>query len=129
MTGLKPTLMLRWFFGGPIVAATLLGGCSDRGPTDTALEVTGRVDVALLPQGSALVSWMGRSGKGVGQIRRREVTVEGERGPIQLIAEGRFSRNTGFPQMVRAGDRLVYAWPEPGKPRQVRTAFSPLGDG
>jgi len=91
--------------------------------------VKGRVDVALLPDGSAMVSWMAKSADGTGQLRMRQLTIKGDPGPIQRIAEGNYSRNAGFPQMVRAGDRLVYSWPEPGEPRQVLTAFSPLGGG
>jgi hypothetical protein len=55
--------------------------------------------------------------------------MRGDAGPIRVIAEGEYPRRTGFPQMVRAGDRLVFAWPEPGKPKQVFTAYSPLDDG
>ncbi len=91
--------------------------------------VSGRVDVALLPNGSAMVSWMGKSAEGIGQVRMREVTPGGELGSIHLITEGKFSRNTGFPQMIRADDRLVFAWPESGKPRQVSTAYLPLIEG
>lgn len=91
--------------------------------------VKGRVDVTLLPNGAAMVSWMSKSADGAGQMRMRQVTMNGETDPVQQIAEGKYSRNSGFPQMVRAGNRLVYAWPEPGEPRQVLTAFSPLGDG
>jgi len=91
--------------------------------------VKGRVDVTLLPDGSAMVSWMAKSADGTGQLRMRRLTINGEPESIQQIAEGNYSRNAGFPQMIRAGDRLVYAWPEPGEPRQVLTAFSPLGDG
>jgi len=92
-------------------------------------KVSGRVDVELLPNGAAMVSWMGKSAEGVGQVRARQVTIEGDLGPIKLITEGKFSRNTGFPQMVKAGDRLVFAWPEPGKPKQVSTAYSLLEEG
>jgi len=88
--------------------------------------VKGRVDVALLPGGLSVVSWMAKSADGTGQMRIRQITSDGKAGPIQLLAEGKYSRNAGFPQMIRAGNRLVYAWPEPGEPRQVLTAFSQL---
>jgi hypothetical protein len=91
--------------------------------------VSGRVDVVLLGNGPAVVSWLAKSEDGVGQSRMRQVTIGGDAGPVQVIAAGEYSRNSGFPQMVKAGDRLVYAWPEPGKPQRVLTAFSPLGDG
>ncbi len=91
--------------------------------------VKGHVDVALLPNSSAMVSWTGKTEAGIGQVRMRQVTMGGDRGPVQVIAEGQYSRNSGFPQMVRAGDRLVFAWPGSGESKQVLTAFSPLGGG
>jgi hypothetical protein len=89
----------------------------------------GRMDVALLPGGAAAVSWVAKSAADVGQMRMRKVTIDGDAGPIQVIAESKYARNAGFPQMVRAGERLVYAWPEPGEPGEVLTMYSPLGDG
>ena len=47
--------------------------------------------------------------------------------PIHIVAEGGFTRNSGFPQMIRVGDQLVFAWPEPGDPKHVRTAISSNG--
>ncbi len=91
--------------------------------------VSGGVDVVLLADGTAAVSWLAKSDDGVGQLRMRQVPMRGDAGPIRVIVEGEYPRRTGFPQMVRAGDRLVFAWPEPGKPKQVLTAFSPLDDG
>jgi hypothetical protein len=91
--------------------------------------VSGGVDVVLLADGAAAVSWLAKSDEGVGQLRIRQVPMRGDAGPIRVIAEGEYPRRTGFPQMVRAGDRLVFAWPEPGKPKQVLTAYSPLDDG
>ena len=76
-----------------------------------------------------MVSWVRKSQDGTGQLRVRRVTSEGELGEIELITEGEYSRNAGFPQMVRAGDRLVFAWPEPGEPRAVRTKSIPLSGG
>jgi len=91
--------------------------------------VSGRVDVALLASDTAAVSWVGKTVDGRAQLRMRRVTMAGDQGPIQVVAEGEYSRSAGFPQMVNTGDRLVFAWPEPGEPRQVLTAFSMLSDG
>jgi hypothetical protein len=91
--------------------------------------VRGRVDVALLPDRSAVVSWVAKSEEGAGQLRMRQVTVAGDMGPIELVTEGEYSRNAGFPQMVKAGGRLVFAWPEPGEPRHVHTAYLRLDEG
>lgn len=88
--------------------------------------VSGRVDVVMLPDGSALVSWMARPAQGPGQIRMRRVPAAGAPGPIRVIAEGEVSRASGFPQMIEAGERLVYAWTQPGESSQVLTAWSAL---
>lgn len=85
--------------------------------------VRGRVDVALLPGGDAAVSWVAKPDDETAQLRLRRATIDGNPGPIEIVAQGRYSRNAGFPQMVRAGDRLVFAWPEPGEPRRVLTAY------
>lgn len=88
--------------------------------------VRGRVDVVLLPGGDAAVSWVGKPDDEIGQLRLRRVTIDGGMGPIEVVAQGLYSRNAGFPQMVRAGDRLVFTWPEPGEPKRVLTAYKML---
>jgi hypothetical protein len=88
--------------------------------------ISGRVDIALLAGGPAVVSWLVKSDNGASQLRTRRVPVSGDAGPVEVVAEGTYSRSAGFPQMVKANNRLVFAWPEPGEPRQVLTAFSPL---
>ena len=88
--------------------------------------VSGRVDVTLLADDAALVTWTGRSASGDGQLRQRRIPATGGPGPVQVIAEGDVSRSAGFPQMINGRDRLVYAWTRPGEPSQVLTAWAPL---
>lgn len=88
--------------------------------------VRGRVDVSLLPDGSAAVSWIGKPDDDTGELRMRTVTMDGALTPVQVIATGAYSRNAGFPQMVRAGSQLVYAWPEAGDERSIHTAVARL---
>lgn len=88
--------------------------------------VSGRVDVTLLADDAALVTWTGRSASGDGQLRQRRIPATGAPGPVQVIAEGDVSRSAGFPQMINGRDRLVYAWTRPGEPSQVLTAWAPL---
>lgn len=88
--------------------------------------VRGRVDVALVADGQAVVSWAAKTADDKGELRMRRVSASGDMGPIQVITEGGFSRSSGFPQMVATPDRLVFAWPEPGDPAQVLTAYSLL---
>jgi len=88
--------------------------------------VSGRTEVTLLADGSALVSWTGRSASGEGELRQRRIPLTGAPGPVQVLARGDVSRSAGFPQMVQSPDRLVYAWTRPGEPSQVLVAWSPL---
>src|SRR5690606_19218310 len=87
--------------------------------------VIGKTDVVLLADGTSFVIWTARSGDG-GQLRLRSVAPDGTLGPIQVVADGNLTRNSGFPQMVQAGDGLVFAWPEAGEPARILTAYASL---
>lgn len=89
-------------------------------------DVSGRVDVVLLADGSALVTWLARRADGGGELRMRRVPARGAPGEVRVVARGEVSRSSGFPQLVATGDRLVYAWTEPGTPSRVMAAWSPL---
>ncbi len=82
---------------------------------------TGRVDVVLLPDGSALVCWMSGTADG-GAIKVRRIQSNGALGPVAIIAKTDISRSGGFPRMARLGDEVHFAWTEFGKPSRVRTA-------
>ncbi|RYY31322.1 MAG: hypothetical protein EOO04_01710 [Chitinophagaceae bacterium] len=66
---------------------------------------TGRVDALLLDATSAIVCWM----EG-GNIKAVKVHNDGTREASQLIATSSTSRSSGFPQMTRAGDDILFAW-------------------
>lgn len=82
----------------------------------------GRVDVLMLADGSALVSWLERTAKG-GEVKVRLLRPDGSRGQSITIAESSVARVSGFPQMARAGDEIIFAWTDPGTPSRVRTAL------
>ncbi|MBA2702221.1 MAG: exo-alpha-sialidase [Blastocatellia bacterium] len=84
-------------------------------------ETLGRVDVLLLPDGSALVCWLSGTAEG-GAIKVRRVQADGSVGPPAVIAKTDISRSSGFPRMARLGDEVFFAWTEFGKPSYVRTA-------
>lgn len=86
--------------------------------------VSGRVDVALVAEDLAVVSWTSKPASGPGQWRLRVMPARGEPGPERLVTEGDVSRAGGFPQMIHAGDRLVFAWTVPGEPSRVMTAWA-----
>jgi hypothetical protein len=85
----------------------------------------GRVDVRLLDDGSAVVSWIERLEDGA-EIRLRRVSADGRPGTAAVIAASSGERASGFPRIARTGDALVFAWTEPGDPTTVRTARMPL---
>lgn len=85
----------------------------------------GRVDVLLLDDGAALVSWLENTGDAA-ELRVRRVTPAGGAGPALTVAATSGARASGFPRMARRGDGVVFAWTEPGSPSRVRVAAARL---
>jgi len=81
----------------------------------------GRVDVLMLTDGSALVSWLERTAKG-GEVKVRRVRPDGSRDEAITVPESSAARVSGFPQMTRTGNEIIFAWTDPGTPSRVRTA-------
>ncbi len=88
----------------------------------------GRVDVALLRDGSALVSWIERTGGDTAAVRVRRVTPDGKLAAPITVAASSAARASGFPRMVIRGDDAIFAWTEPGRPSAVRLATLSIGD-
>jgi hypothetical protein len=82
----------------------------------------GRVDVQLLPDGSAIVSWLEKLSSGGGEVRVRRVKADGKLGDAVAVSAPGAARSNGFPQMVRVGNELIFAWTGP----RVLTAVLPL---
>jgi hypothetical protein len=74
----------------------------------------GRVDVVLLEDGAAIVSWIERTGGGRADVRVRYVTPGGQAGPSLPVSASSSERASGFARMARiAGDgdeHVVIAW-------------------
>jgi hypothetical protein len=109
----KPTVRMAFSqdagktFGGPIQV--------DDG------NAVGRVDVLMLPDGSALVCWLSGTPE-KGAIKARRVHPDGALGAVSVVAESDTSRSSGFPRIARLGREIFFAWTEFGKPSRVRTA-------
>jgi len=118
---------LAWFTGEGDEPRVQVAFSGDAGATFGAParvddgEVKGRVDVVLLRDGSALVSWMSGSAEG-GANKVRRVAPDGTLGPVAIIAQTDISRSSGFPRMALLGDTVYFAWTQFGKPSRVRTA-------
>jgi hypothetical protein len=120
------------WFTAPDQPRVRLAFSSDSGRTFSAPvevaagAVAGRVDVVLLDEGRAVVSWLAGAPGGtafVAQPFARDGTVAG---PPVLITRSSIERASGFPQMVRSGDRLIFAWTQVGEPPSLRTAVARL---
>lgn len=88
-------------------------------------DAMGRVDVLVLPDGSALVCWMSGTADG-GAIKTRHVSHDGALGPVAVVARTDVSRASGFPRMARLGEDIYFTWTEFAKPTRVRTAAATL---
>jgi hypothetical protein len=74
----------------------------------------GRVDVELLDDGSAAVSWIELAGQQA-EFRVRRISSAGERGPSTVIAPISATRSSGYPRMSSAGGELLFAWTATGE--------------
>ena len=81
----------------------------------------GRVDVEMLDEKSAIVSWMEN-----GHIKAQKVYKDGKKEPSIIIATSSEERSGGFPQMTLSGANLIFAWTD-DKEKRIKTAIVGLG--
>lgn len=65
----------------------------------------GRVDVVMLDDKSAMVSWMEGA-----TIKAVKVYADGKKESPIMIASSSEARSGGFPQMTKAGNKIFFAW-------------------
>lgn len=76
----------------------------------------GRVDVVMLNEKTAMISWMEGS-----TIKALKINSDGTKGKPIIIAESSDSRASGFPQMTKAGNQLIFAWTD-NKEKTIKLA-------
>jgi hypothetical protein len=86
--------------------------------------------VVLEPEGTFLVSWIGRfdgAGEGgseadpaTGAVWLRRLAGDGSAGSAVALAETSTARASGFPRLLRHGDEVWLAWVETGDPPRLR---------
>ena len=87
----------------------------------------GRVDIALLHNNDAVVSWLRRNELGQTEISARMVSQSGHVGNKITIAQSTVSQASGLPQMVLHGNDLLFAWTGVSEGKtQVLTARVPV---
>ena len=85
----------------------------------------GRVGVALLDDGGAIVTWLERSGEEA-RVRARRVSAAGEAGEAVTVATTQAGRASGVPRIARSGDRFLVAWTDAAEPSRIGLAALPL---
>jgi hypothetical protein len=76
----------------------------------------GRVDIVMIDEVSAIVSWMEGT-----TIKAAKVHSDGIKEPSIIIAESSESRSSGFPQMTKSGNQLIFAWTD-DKEKNIKVA-------
>jgi len=121
------SVALAWFTAKGDEGHTFVAFSSDSGRTfgepirlDDA-SALGRVDLALLDDGSAAATWI-EFAEGKAQFRMRRVSRSGERSPAVMVAGISANRASGYPRMAQSGKELIFAWTDSGTPTRVSTA-------
>jgi hypothetical protein len=76
----------------------------------------GRVDIALLDDGSAVATW----------IEFADGRAQFKLSPAMTVSNLAASRASGYPRLARFGNELVFAWTESTQPTRVMTAVAPI---
>lgn len=76
----------------------------------------GRVDIEWLNEKTAMVSWMEGS-----VIKAAKVYNDGKKDSSFVVASTSESRSSGFPQMTKAGNLMIFAWTD-DKKKTIRVA-------
>lgn len=71
----------------------------------------GRVDVVMLDDRTALVSWLEQTAAGA-EIRARRVSRDGTAAPSMKIADSATARAAGFARIARVGQDVYFTWTE-----------------
>ena len=85
----------------------------------------GRVDVELLADGSAAVTWIEFADQR-SQFRIRRIERTGATSSSSTVAGIAAGRASGYPRLARRGNELLFAWTDSGDKPQVRTAVAQL---
>ncbi len=86
----------------------------------------GYVDVELLDNGDAIVSWLRSTPERLALVTRR-VSPSGELSTMETAVDIDISRPLDFPQMVAAGERLVFVWTDYTSGSDVKTGVGRFG--
>jgi hypothetical protein len=87
----------------------------------------GRVDIELLPDGSAVTSWIEYSTAGsTTSFRIRRIERSGTLSPPITVTSIGSGRTSGYPRMARVGHELLFAWTDTAAAPRLATARARL---
>lgn len=120
-------VVVAWFTAANDEPRILLARSTDGGehfsePAVISKSPYGRVDVVLLKDKNAVVTWIGNDQAGQSMIQLRRVSGRGELSDTRNLMAISSARNSGFPQMVATDHELVFAWTDAAEVSRVRTA-------
>ena len=91
-----------------------------------AVSALGRVDVALLPDGSALATWIEFADQ-KSSFSVRRVEPSGRTSPVTAVTAISGARASGYPRIAFERDEVVFAWTETdGGQAILKTAVAKL---
>ena len=117
-----------WFTAAQDTARVLLAFSTDAGATFgppmrvDAGAPNGRVDVELLADGDAIVTWIERTGPESSEVRARLARRDSGLEPPLTVVRVAKGRATGFPRMARRQNDVVLAWTMTGAPSTIQLA-------
>lgn len=125
------TVVIAWFTGvddhGQVFAAFSKDAGKTFGPPIRVHDegAVGRVDVELLQDGSAAVTWI-EFAQQRSQFRIRRVDASGGLSPSSNVSAISAGRSSGYPRLARYRDELLFAWTDTSAGSQVRAATAKL---
>lgn len=125
---------IAWFTAAENQPKSLAAFSSDAGRSFRAPIVLdesgslGRVDIDLLPDGSALGAYVASTPQGA-QLRVRRIQSGGTLSEPTTVAVLLNNRTSGYPRMAVVGEEILFAWTDRQGPSQVRTARARLPRG
>jgi len=115
VSAINNNLVVAWFTAAQENPRVQLIFSTDGGANfDAPIQVTegkviGRVDVVLMDPETALVSWMETVANST-QLNAMRISRKGHTSTKHIITTLDASRKTGFPQMEKVGNSILFAW-------------------
>ena len=129
----KNTLAIAWFTAANNEPKVKLTFSDNNGETfDVPISISsgkpiGRVDMALMDENNALVSWMETTDNGGAEIKVMKVNKNGTKNKPVVVTKIGKSRASGFPQFEVIDNSVIFAWNNVvDKTSEVKTAIFPL---